>query len=137
ASSGIGEGTALHFASLGCWLSLTARNKQALERVAKECCNKGIPCDKVIIVPGDISVEKDVAAVVEKTVKHFGKIDILVNNAGIAMMGTIDDTTGEEFNRVWDTNFRGPLSAIKNSLPYLRKTKGAEYLVLSETITLF
>ncbi|KAL1442386.1 hypothetical protein MTO96_046439, partial [Rhipicephalus appendiculatus] len=47
-----------------------------------------------------------------------------VNNAGIAMMGTIDDTTGEEFNRVWDTNFRGPLSAIKNSLPYLRKTKG-------------
>ncbi|XP_037514122.1 3-oxoacyl-[acyl-carrier-protein] reductase FabG [Rhipicephalus sanguineus] len=124
ASSGIGEGTALHFASLGCWLSLTARNKQALENVAKECCKKGIPCDKVIVVPGDISLEKDIAAVVEKTVKHFGKIDILVNNAGIAMMGTIDNTTAEEYNRVWDINFRGPLCMIKNALPYLRKTKG-------------
>ncbi|XP_037565686.1 3-oxoacyl-[acyl-carrier-protein] reductase FabG isoform X2 [Dermacentor silvarum] len=125
ASSGIGEGTALYFASLGCSLTLTARNKQALERVAKECCAKGLPCDKVIVVPGDISVEKDVAAVVEKTAKHFGKIDILVNNAGIPMPGTIDRTTTEDYNRVWDTNFRGPLCMIKNALPYLRKTKGS------------
>ncbi|XP_072143463.1 meso-2,3-butanediol dehydrogenase-like [Dermacentor andersoni] len=125
ASSGIGEGTALYFASLGCWLSLTARNKQSLERVAKECCAKGIPCDKVIIVPGDISVEKDVAAVVEKTAKHFGKIDILVNNAGMTMQGTIDSTTTQDYNRIWDTNFQGPLCMMKNALPYLRKTKGS------------
>ncbi|KAH6931749.1 hypothetical protein HPB50_000236 [Hyalomma asiaticum] len=123
ASSGIGEGTALCFASLGCSLSLTARNKQALERVAKECCERGLPRDKVLVVPGDISVEEDVAAVVEKTAKHFGKIDILVNNAGMAMMATIDSATTEQYNRVWETNFRGPLCMIKTALPYLRKTK--------------
>lgn len=77
-----------------------------------------------MVVPGDITVEKDVAAVVEKTAKHFGKIDILVNNAGMAMMATIDSATTEEYNRVWETNFRGPLCMLKTALPYLRKTKG-------------
>ncbi|KAH7956590.1 hypothetical protein HPB52_010886 [Rhipicephalus sanguineus] len=32
----------------------------------------------VLVVPGDVSVVADVANVVQKTVKHFGKIDILV-----------------------------------------------------------
>ncbi|XP_075542869.1 3-oxoacyl-[acyl-carrier-protein] reductase FabG-like isoform X2 [Dermacentor variabilis] len=47
ASSGIGEATALHFASLGSWLSLTARNLTELQRVAQECHAKGVPEEKV------------------------------------------------------------------------------------------
>ncbi|KAH7941975.1 hypothetical protein HPB49_019083 [Dermacentor silvarum] len=47
ASTGIGEGTALRFASLGCWLSLTARNRLALEEVAEKCRAKGVPTEKV------------------------------------------------------------------------------------------
>ncbi|XP_072143468.1 glucose 1-dehydrogenase 1-like isoform X5 [Dermacentor andersoni] len=81
ASSGIGEATAVRFASHGCWLALTGRNKKALESVAEACCAKGISQDKVLVVPGDITVEEDIAAIVETTAKHFGKIDILVNVA--------------------------------------------------------
>ncbi|KAL1473110.1 hypothetical protein MTO96_038919, partial [Rhipicephalus appendiculatus] len=127
ASSGIGEGTAIHFASLGCWLSLTARNKANLERVARACCDKRefLEIRQVLVVPGDIAVDKDVADVVEKTVQHFGKLDILVNNAGIAMQGLIQNTPMEKFNRVWDTNFRGQLSMIQKAVPHLRKTKGS------------
>uniref|UniRef100_A0A131XKG0 Putative dehydrogenase n=1 Tax=Hyalomma excavatum TaxID=257692 RepID=A0A131XKG0_9ACAR len=125
ASSGIGEATALRFASHGCWLSLTARNKTALESVAEACRAKGIPQDKVIVVPGDITVEEDIAAVLKKAAEHFGKIDILVNNAGITMAKTIENSTMEDYNRVWETNFRGPLLMIKYATPYLRRTKGS------------
>ncbi|KAH6932385.1 hypothetical protein HPB50_005101 [Hyalomma asiaticum] len=50
ASSGIGEGTALHFASLGCWLSLTSRNQVSLQRVADACRARGAPEDKVTVI---------------------------------------------------------------------------------------
>ncbi|XP_049520682.1 uncharacterized oxidoreductase TM_0325-like [Dermacentor silvarum] len=125
ASSGIGESTAKHFASLGCWLSLTARNTANLERVAAACCAQGLPRDKVLVVPGDISVEKDVTDVVQKTAKHFGKIDIIVNNAGISVGGSIHSASVEDFNRSWKTNFLGPLCMIKSAVPYLRQTKGS------------
>ncbi|KAH6932818.1 hypothetical protein HPB50_009869 [Hyalomma asiaticum] len=77
ASRGIGEATALHFASLGCCLALTARDDAKLKRVAEACCKEGLPLENVLVVPGDVTVGSDVADVVEKTVKHFGKIDIL------------------------------------------------------------
>ncbi|KAH7958956.1 hypothetical protein HPB49_006952 [Dermacentor silvarum] len=114
ASSGIGEGTALYFASLGCSLTLTARNKQALERVAKECCAKGLPCDKVIVVPGDISVEKDVAAVVEKTAKHFGKIDILLSRLYKDYTTITWTINGRLLKNLID---RSTLSTVKNDVP--------------------
>ncbi|XP_077535578.1 meso-2,3-butanediol dehydrogenase-like isoform X2 [Haemaphysalis longicornis] len=47
ASSGIGESTALHFASMGIWLSLMARNEGKLQMVADACRSTGIPQDKV------------------------------------------------------------------------------------------
>lgn len=124
ASSGIGESTALHFASLGCWLALTARNMERLEKVAEACRAKGIPHEKVLVVPGDVSVEDDVAAVVEKVVNHFGKIDILVNNAGINKKEPIDTCTVDDLRNLLATNVEGPLCMLRNTLPFLRKTKG-------------
>ncbi|KAH6920495.1 hypothetical protein HPB50_028516 [Hyalomma asiaticum] len=47
ASSGIGQATSVHFASLGSWLVLTGRRKDALDNVAKLCHDKGVPKDKV------------------------------------------------------------------------------------------
>nr|XP_054926209.1 3-oxoacyl-[acyl-carrier-protein] reductase FabG-like [Dermacentor andersoni] len=124
ASAGIGASTALHFASLGCSLSLTARNKAALDSVANACSTNGLSSDKVLVLPGDVTVDEDVATVVEKTVKHFGKIDILVNNAGILMEGYTDTATMEQFDSVWNVNLRGALCVMRHALPYLRQTKG-------------
>lgn len=125
ASRGIGESTALHFASLGSWLSLTARSESNLERVAEACYNEGLPRGKVLVAPGDVSVESDVADVVDKTVKHFGKIDILVNNAAIIPRGSVETASMEDFHRAWATNFCGPLCMMKSVIPYLRQTKGS------------
>lgn len=124
ASAGIGESTALHFASLGCSLSLTARNKAALDGVAEACSANGLSSDKVLVVPGDISIEEDVAAVVEKTVKHFGKIDILVNNAGLFMEGHTETATLQQYDSVWNVNLRGTLCVMRHALPHLRQSKG-------------
>ncbi|KAK8767500.1 hypothetical protein V5799_005720 [Amblyomma americanum] len=131
ASSGIGEGTALHFASLGCWLALTARNKAALDGVAKKCEARGAPNKKVLVVPGDICRPEDVAAIVKKTVDHFGKIDILVSNAGKTPIGPLGNVALEEFDDVLNTNLRSAFNITQEVLPFLKKTKGSIVYVSS------
>ncbi|XP_049527199.1 3-oxoacyl-[acyl-carrier-protein] reductase FabG isoform X4 [Dermacentor silvarum] len=124
ASTGIGEGTALRFASLGCWLSLTARNRLALEEVAEKCRAKGVPTEKVLVVQGDINSDDDIAAIVKKTADHFGKIDILVNNAGMAKVAPLEGVHLDEFDEVHNTNLRSAFNMTQQVLPYLKKTKG-------------
>jgi NAD(P)-dependent dehydrogenase (short-subunit alcohol dehydrogenase family) len=83
ASMGLGEGFALGFAEAGADLVLTARSVDLLEAVADQCRAKG---STVTVVPGDVSVEADVARVVASAIEHHGRIDVLVNNAGVSDM---------------------------------------------------
>ncbi|XP_037515284.1 uncharacterized oxidoreductase TM_0325-like [Rhipicephalus sanguineus] len=136
ASAGIGESTAKHFASLGCWLTLFARNADNLEKAAEACCALGLPRDKVLVVPGDITFSKDCENVVQKTVNHFGKIDILVNNAGILVRGSLQSASLEDFDKAWKTNFRGPLCLMKNAIPYLRQTKEPYIAYIQDVLAL-
>ena len=70
ASSGIGQGTAIHLASLGCKLSLIARNMEALNSVSEKCKEAGSP--DVYIASHDLADEKECLDAVNETVKHFG-----------------------------------------------------------------
>ena len=70
ASSGIGRGTAVHFATFGCKLSLVARNLDHLKAVADEC--KAAGAESVYFVSHDLATEAGCVASVADTVKHFG-----------------------------------------------------------------
>lgn len=60
-----------------------------------------------------------VAAAVEQTVAAFGKIDILVNNAGIAIWGSAEETSMEDFDKMHNINVRGAFAAIKAASKHL------------------
>lgn len=83
ASMGLGEGFALGFAEAGADLVLTARSADLLEAVAEQCRAEG---STVTVVPGDVSIEADVARVVAAAIENHGRIDVLVNNAGVSDM---------------------------------------------------
>lgn len=133
ASSGIGEATALHFASLGSWLALTGRKADALNKVAADCSSKGIPRDKILVVTGDMCKEADVVAVVAKTLEHFGKIDILVNSAGILKNGSTESTPLSVYDEVMNVNLRSVFHMMQLAIPHLKKTKGTIVNVSSVT----
>ncbi len=70
ASSGIGEGTAHHFASLGSKLALVGRKAAALEDVKAKCIEKGSP--EVFLLVKDLESEESCRKSVTETVEHFG-----------------------------------------------------------------
>ena len=52
---------------------------------------------KCVTYAGDVRVEADCKAAVEKGVKELGRIDILINNAGTGAVAPAEDITDEQF----------------------------------------
>jgi len=122
ASSGIGRGTAVHFAQEKANLVITGRNKEALEAVEKECVEKGAA--KVSIIIADLSNPADCERVMEKTIEVFGRLDVLVNNAGILVSGGIETISMADYDRQMNINARAVVHLTQLAIPHLLKSKG-------------
>jgi len=125
-SSGIGLGAAIHFAKLGCKLTLSGRNVKGLEDCTKQCIAAGLKQNEVVSVVGEITDEKTRQKLVDETIKAFGKLDILINNAGIMPMDNIlgGKAPVELFDKVFDVNVRSVIDLTNKCIPHLLKTKG-------------
>ncbi|CAH2071059.1 unnamed protein product, partial [Iphiclides podalirius] len=133
ASSGIGAETAIEFAKLNAKLVITGRNKENLDKVAKQC-EFGSPSNQnPVVVIADMNVEADVENVIKHTIDTYGKLDILVNNAGILESGSIENTTLAQYDRVMNTNVRAPYYLTMLAAPHIVKSKGSIVNVSSVT----
>jgi len=124
ASSGIGAATAVLFSKHGATLSLSGRNRDNLQRTADQCQADLKGQQKPFIIEADLSKEEDTKSLVESTVEKFGRIDILVNNAGVLEMGSIENTSLEQYDRVMNVNVRAIYHLTMLAVPHLIKTKG-------------
>ncbi len=80
---------------------------------------------EVVFVHGNVAVESDVRACIDRTLAEYGRIDALVNNAGIMVeRKPVDELTLEEWNEVLATNLTGYFLCAKYAIPSLRKTNG-------------
>ncbi len=79
AGAGIGRGIALRFAEAGAAIAVSDLKPETAEAVAREIASAG---GRAIGLACNVTVEDDLAALVEKTATAFGKVTILVNNAG-------------------------------------------------------
>ncbi len=124
ASSGIGLATAKLLSSKGAKLALVARSKDKLEKLAKE-----LP--EAIAVTADISKVEDVKSMVKQAYEHFGRIDILVNNAGRGYDVPVEKTDIEIFHYLFDLDVVGPLVAMKEAIPIMRRQGGGTIVNVS------
>ncbi|KAM7363621.1 3-oxoacyl-[acyl-carrier-protein] reductase FabG-like [Cochliomyia hominivorax] len=122
ASSGIGAAAAVKFAKLGATLTLNGRNRENLEKVAKQCEEVGKSKPQVVVA--DISKEKETIKMYEETIKYQHKLNVLVNNAGIIESGSIETTSLEQYDRVMNTNLRAMYHLTMLATPDLIKSKG-------------
>jgi NADP-dependent 3-hydroxy acid dehydrogenase YdfG len=118
ASSGIGEATARHLASLGARLVLGARRADRLQKLAAQLG------ESVIWRETDVTKLSQQQALAEQALKSFGRIDALINNAGIMPASPIAMGRVEDWDRMIDVNVRGVLYGIHAVLAHMLERGG-------------
>ncbi|MFQ5863761.1 MAG: SDR family oxidoreductase [bacterium] len=127
---GIGREIALQFAKAGIDLVLTSRTKSQLDAVAKEVEALG---RQVLIVPADISQEREVDNLAQVVSKEWDTIDILVNNAAAFARGRVVNLSVTDWDKVMNTNLRGVFLVTKAFLPGLIKQESGTIVMISST----
>lgn len=119
-SSGIGERIAQRLSEGGAKVVVnSASSVEAGQKVSD-----ALPGES-IYVQADISDKDQCQALVDATVKAFGRIDVLVNNAGWTTLvphGDLDALTDEIFLRTFQVNVFGTWFLTKAAMPHLRKS---------------
>ncbi len=73
----------------------------------------------------DVTQEPSVQRAFETIDAQHKQLDIVVNAAGIEIEKTIENTSLEEWNRIFAVNVTGMFLVSKYALPLLRKSDGA------------
>jgi NAD(P)-dependent dehydrogenase (short-subunit alcohol dehydrogenase family) len=115
AASGIGRATAALAATRGARLFLTDVNDEPLQAAANEIRAGGGTVEYARAL--DVSDPAAVGAMAEEIHADHDSLDIVMNIAGIAVWGTVEMLTHEQWRRVVDVNLMGPIHVIECFLP--------------------
>lgn len=121
ASAGLGLAIARSLASRGATVVLNARTLRPLEQVADVLAATG---SKVLALPGDVTDQSDVNALVLEVQERFGGLDLLCNCAGRSIRGEVLDTTAENFQQLWEVNFLSVVRMTRAFAPMLIQRQG-------------
>ncbi len=131
-SRGLGRVMAEALASAGAAVVLTARDEALAAGVAAEVgASTG---SKVLGVAADVTRQADVSAMLAKTLDAFGRLDILVNNAGINIRGPIEQLSEDDWDRVIDTNLKGPWLCCRAAGEPMRRQKWGRVVNVSSML---
>lgn len=131
-SRGIGAATVRMFATAGAKVAFSYRSARAqAETLAKEC--GGSACRPIT---SDLKTPEAAHALVDETVRHFGRLDILVANHGVWPPDDvpIERMSDEQWRSTLSTNLDGVFGLIKHAVAQMkaqpRKNASAGHIVL-------
>jgi NADP-dependent 3-hydroxy acid dehydrogenase YdfG len=76
-------------------------------------------------------VVEDIDRLVGAVLKALGRIDILVNSAGVSEGGPVHELDLGVWERVMDTNLRGPFLLTRAVLPVMRRQRSGHIINIS------
>ena len=120
AASGIGRAVAGLFVRQGAVVHLLDLNKEALGKAQEELSADGKATAQVV----DVTDQAAVAGLMKK----IGTIDILVNCAGISHIGKADNTSEQDFDRIFQVNVKGIYNCLHAVLPIMSEQESGVIL---------
>lgn len=115
---GLGKAIALRLARDGATVLVAGRNLPELEATVGEIQSVG---NRGLAALCDVTLEDNVAAVVDRARVQFERVDILVNNAGIAgPTAPVEKVAREDWDEVLTVNLTGAFLCVKHVAPIMR-----------------
>jgi NAD(P)-dependent dehydrogenase (short-subunit alcohol dehydrogenase family) len=126
AASGMGRVTSIRFAQEGAAVVVGDLNARGGEETVAECRKAG---NKAVFQRLDVTSEADIKSAVARAVAEFGKLNVIFNNAGLGgAVGTIEETTVENWDRTQAVLLRAVFLGMKHAIPEIRKAGGGSII---------
>jgi NAD(P)-dependent dehydrogenase (short-subunit alcohol dehydrogenase family) len=130
ASRGIGAAVARAFCSAGARVAISARDAEALNRLADELGD-----GQTLALPTDVSDARAVADMVERVVSEFGRLDFACNNAagGGHPPTPLAEIPIEAFDSMQAISLRGVFLSMRAEIPAIVRSGGGAIVNMSST----
>jgi ribitol 2-dehydrogenase len=123
ASSGIGRAIARLFAAEGAVLSLAARSDEKLDTLAREVGGEALA------ITTDLTKAADVDRMIERTLRHFGRVDVLMANAGIYVPGLVAEGDPDVWDEMLAINVSSVFRTVHAVLPGMVARRSGDIIV--------
>jgi len=133
-NGGIGLGMARGLAEAGASVAVVGRNETKSIAAVAELRQLGV---RAIAVTTDVTDKAAVAAMVERTLREFGRIDILVNNAGINIRKPPQALELAEWDSVIRTNLTSAFLCSQAVYPAMKSAGGGKIINIGSMMSIF
>ncbi|MGX5219224.1 MULTISPECIES: SDR family oxidoreductase [Pseudomonas] len=117
AAAGIGRATALAFAGQGLKVVVSDVDNAGGEASVEMIRQAG---GEAVFIPCNVTLDSEVAALMEQIVQCYGRLDYAFNNAGIEIeQGKLADGSESEFDAIMGVNVKGVWLCMKHQIPLL------------------
>lgn len=127
AGSGIGAAVALEYSKNNYNVVLTGRRKEKLDQVAQDLPNKSF------VIPCDLNDPEAIKNFAQEAIKQAGPIDVLVNNAGTLVQGPLEESSDEDWQKMFNIHVMAPVRLSKALIPHFKERGQGSIVTVAST----
>lgn len=128
AARGIGRATAAALAAEGASVALTdIRDEECRAAAAEIASDEARTC----FIHHDVTREEEWEDLFGRVEGELGPVDIVINNAGIVEVGSVEDTTWDQWRRVMSVNSDGVFLGTRAAIRHMKAHDGGAIVNVS------
>lgn len=85
---------------------------------------KNIKRGRITPILCNVAIQSDVERAITQIIKESDQLDIVVNNAGVSHVGSLEQTTEADLDRIYQINVKGMFHVAKTAVTYMKESGG-------------